>query len=222
MAKILVVEDDPLVAESIGNVLTFHRHTVETVSDGKEALGLLKVSNYDLIVLDLWIPSLSGEELCAKYRANGGQTPILMLTGKRRLTDRVSGLDSGADDYLVKPFNVEEFTARVRALLRRESSVKQNELEAGDLRLDLRTKKVYLQNVEIQLLSKELAVLEFLLRHKGQVFSAETILRRVWSSESDSTLDALRQCIARLRKRIDIPGQPSIITTLVGLGYTIR
>ena len=222
MAKILVVEDDPLVAQSIATLLTSNRHTVESVADGEQALALLRVYNYDLIVLDLWIPGLTGEELCAKYRANGGQTPILMLTGKRRLTDKVAGLDSGADDYLVKPFNAEELSARVRALLRRESSEKTNELVSGELRLNLKTKTVHVQDGEVQLLAKELAVLEFLLRHKGQVFSAETILDRVWSSESDSTLDAIRQCIARLRKKIDKPGRPSMITTVIGLGYTIK
>jgi DNA-binding response OmpR family regulator len=222
MAKILVVEDDPLVAQSIATLLTSNRHTVESVADGGQALALLRVYNYDLIVLDLWIPGLTGEELCAKYRANGGQTPILMLTGKRRLTDKVAGLDSGADDYLVKPFNAEELSARVRALLRRESSEKTNELVSGELRLNLKTKTVHVQDGEVQLLAKELAVLEFLLRHKGQVFSAETILDRVWSSESDSTLDAIRQCIARLRKKIDKPGRPSMITTVIGLGYTIK
>ncbi len=221
MAKILVVEDDEDVALSISDALAVEHHTVECVHDGKEGLDRLKFYKYDLAILDWNLPNLSGVDICSQFRERGGNIPILMLTGKNQTVDKISGLNSGADDYLTKPFDVHELGARVRALLRRPAAVTGNTLAAGDFQLDTQTFRVTRKGEEIKLLPKEFAVLEFLIRHKNQVFGVDSLLDRVWHSESDASPDAVRQCIARLRKKIDVDGEPSLITTVVGVGYKV-
>ena len=222
MAKILVAEDDQAVADTLIDVLTLQRHTIEHVVDGQEALSRLKIYDYDAAILDWSLPSLDGPDICSLYRQSGGTIPILILTAKSAVSAKASGLDAGADDYLTKPFDIEELNARVRALLRRSPRLSDKELTANGLRLNLNQKRVFRDAEEIILVPKEYAVLEFLLRHKGQTFSPEELLNRVWSAESDSTVDAVRQCVKRLRNKIDLPGAPSLIATKVGLGYLIE
>lgn len=222
MAKILVVEDDKNISESVRDFLASENHVVELADDGNSALDLLDVYEFDLIVLDVNLPGLSGFEVCKRFRKNRGQTPIIMLTGKGEINDKMQGLDSGADDYLTKPFDMRELSARVRALLRRPRAVTGNLLTAHDLTLDTQNATVTRAGKSIRLLPREYAVLEFLLRHKNQVFSIESLLDRIWHTSSDSSPDAVRQAISRLRTKIDTDGQPSIITTVVGLGYTIE
>lgn len=221
MAKILVVEDDQSVTEAISDALSTEGHIVESVGDGLAALKRLENSGYDIVLLDLGLPELGGDEVCIRYRNSGGQLPILMITARNTVLDRTSGLDSGADDYLAKPFSVDELCARVRALLRRAGDARSNQLKVGRLIFDLKTRRVYKDKEEIKLLPKELDVLEFLMRNKGQVFSVESLLRRVWQSDANVSMDACRQCLARLRKRIDSEGEPSLISTVMGLGYRI-
>ncbi len=221
MAKILLVEDDIETLDAVADALELQNHVVEKVIDGNEAADRLKFYFYDLVVLDWGLPGRSGIDICQEYRGRGGKTPVLMLTGRKEFDDRVHGLDAGADDYLPKPFNMAELIARTRALLRRPAGLVADVLSVQDVVLDLKTKKVTRAGVEIPLLAKELAVLEFLMRHCDQVFSVTDLLEKVWHSESDSTEIAVRQTITRLRKKLDADSRDPIVKTIKGLGYKI-
>lgn len=221
MAKVLLIEDDVALSDSIVDLLRFERHEVESVTDGLEAAERLKFYAYDFVILDLSLPSKSGIEVLREFRHRGGATPVLILTGKNAIQDKEIGLDSGADDYLTKPFDVRELMARMRALLRRPHQVTDTVLTAGDVVLDTRTFMVTRAGEEIKLLPKEFALLEFLVRHRYQVFNVDELLDRVWSSETESTTDAVRQCITRIRKKLDRDGEPSVIVTVTGLGYKV-
>lgn len=223
MAKIFLVEDDPDICVNVKDWLqNCESHIVEVVGNGQDGLDQLKFYNFDLIILDWDLPDLSGLDLCDKFRSGGGNTPILFLTGKRELIHKEAGFDAGADDYLTKPFQMRELAARVRALLRRPPSVlKGGALQCRHLRLDPSSASVTCNGEEIKLNNKEYLLLEFLLRHVGQVFTADALLDRVWQNSSDSTAEAITTTIKRLRKKIDLPGQPSMITTLHRLGYRL-
>lgn len=224
MAKIFLVEDDPEIVENVRDWLQeCEKHIVETAVNGRDGLEHLRFYNYDLIILDWELPSMSGLEICTEYRKRGGNTPVLFLTGKREVMNKEAGFDAGADDYLTKPFHVRELAARVRALLRRPPSVyKGSVLQCRHMELDPASAGVTSNGVAVKLNAKEYALLEFLMRHPGQLFSAEALLDRVWKSSSDATTEAITTCIKRLRKKLDVEGQPSIITTLHGLGYRLE
>ena len=224
MAKVLLVEDDPQVASSVEEWLVLERHEVDCVADGKEGLDRLKFYEYDLAVLDYGLPGLSGVNVCLEYRRQGGKIPIIMLTGRGMIEDKEAGLNAGADDYLTKPFDLRELSARIRALLRRPAGLSgpQDVLQVGDLLLDIKSAKVKRQDEEIALVPRELALLEFLMRRPDQYFTQEVLLNRVWSSESMASPEALRQCVKRLRKKIDRPGEESLIANIHGLGYKLR
>lgn len=211
-----------MVAEAIKDVLEMGNHTVEWTTDGLEGFERLSIYQYDVAILDWSLPNMDGVDICKTYRSKGGSIPVLMLTGKNNVSDKVKGLDAGADDYLTKPFSVPELQARLRALLRRPSTTLPEVLTVGDLTVDPKLCKARRGEREISLLPKEMAVLEFLMRHREQIFSVSDLLNRVWSSESESTEDAVRQCITRLRKKIDAEGEKSIIVTVKGLGYRIE
>jgi DNA-binding response OmpR family regulator len=221
MAKILVVEDDAPVRTAVSDYLAFHKHTVETAADGAEGFHRLQSYNYDLIILDWELPSLAGVDVCKRFRHGGGKTPVLMLTGRKAIVDKESGFDAGADDYLTKPFELRELIIRVKALLRRPAGVVSEVLSAGLIALDTTAMKVMCGDSEIRLLPREYALLEFLLRNKNKFFQAEELLNSVWDADKDSSAVAVRQCIKRLRARIDSPDAPSIITNRIGLGYGI-
>lgn len=221
MSKILLVEDDDLVLEAIADTLETNNFVVEKVRDGQEAADRLKLYSYDLAILDIGLPKINGFDVCRNHRAAGGITPILMLTGKSEIEDRVSGLDAGADDYLPKPFHMRELVARVRSLLRRPAGLLGDVLSVRGITLNPSMGKASRDGVEIDLLAKELALMEFLMRHKDQIFSVDDLLDKVWHSESESSEDAVRQCVTRVRKKLDVDGKPSIITTVKGLGYKI-
>lgn len=221
MAKILVVDDDKLLADLVSDSLGAEHYTTECAYNGEDARLLLKSYHYDVIVLDWGLPGVSGVELCKEYRFGGGTTPILMLTGKDTIDDKEAGLDSGADDYLTKPFHLKELSARVRALLRRSASISGNVLEVRDLVLDPTAHKLSRDGAEIQLHPKEFALLEHLMRHPNQVFSAQNLLDRVWTSESNVGPETVRTCVKRLRQKIDIDGQPSLLENIYGVGYKL-
>lgn len=221
MAKILIVEDDKDLSDSVADILRFEHHNVEQIHNGQDALDNLLVYVYDLVILDWELPGLNGVEILKRVRDQGKSYPILMLTGRSAIEDKTTGLDGGADDYLPKPFDMKELSSRIRALLRRSQKTISNQLKVDDLTLDLTTSQVKRGEQEIKLLRMELALFEFLLRHKGQAFNVEDLLDRVWPSETESTHDAVRQTVIRLRKKIDKKGEPSIITTAVGIGYKI-
>lgn len=221
MAKILIVEDEDMLSDPIRIYLTMEHHLVEVVEDGLEAAERLKFYKYDLVIMDWVLPSLSGIDVCKQFRASGGTTPILMLTAKRQTQEKVSALDAGADDYLTKPFEVQEVSARVRALLRRPQSMAGNSLSARNVVMEPSTYKVTREGQEVQLLPKEFALLEFFMRHPNQVFSAEALLDRVWSSDSEASPETIRTYIKRLRQKIDTPGQNSMLSTVHGVGYKL-
>lgn len=222
MAKILLVEDDRDVCSMIADALSAESHTVEAVNTGSEGRERVISFNYDLVILDWELPQASGVEILKEMRARGLATAVLMLTGKSATNDKELGLDSGADDYLTKPFSMKELQARIRALLRRPQGYTGVSLNAGALSLDPVMHKVFRDGAEIKLLPKELALLEFFMRHKGQVFTAEAVLNRVWSSESEATPESFRTCLKRLRQKIDLDGKESIIEYVHGLGYRMN
>ncbi len=221
MAKILIVEDDRQLCDLIVDWLTGEGHVPEVVHKGAEGLERLRFYKYDLVILDWELPGLSGVEICREYRMIGGQAPVIMLTGKREVEEKEAGLDSGADDYLTKPFHFKELSARLRALLRRPAGVHRTVLTAGALSLDPSSRRVLLREQEVDLQPKEFALLEFLLRHPNQPFSSEAIVDRVWSSESDASPDTVRIHIMRLRKKIDEDGKESMIRTIHRVGYML-
>lgn len=221
MAKILIVEDEPDLSEPVRAYLTHEHHLVEVVEDGNEAMERLRFYKYDLIIMDWMLPGMHGVDVCKHFRDSGGTTPILMLTSRRQTNDKITGLDAGADDYLTKPFDVHEISARVRALLRRPQAVQSNVLSVRNLVLETSTFRVTRDGQDIQLLPKEFALLEFFMRHPNQVFSAEALLDRVWSSESEASPETIRTYIKRLRQKIDTKEVASIISTVHGVGYKL-
>jgi DNA-binding response OmpR family regulator len=222
VAKILVVEDDPSLARMIRDWLIFEHHLVETANNGREGLDKLNYYQYDLVILDWELPEITGVELAKNFRTNGGKTPILMLTGKNTLGDKEVGFDAGIDDYLTKPFHMKELSLRLRALLRRSSPVVGDKIKYRDLELETALHRVTRDGKDLQLLPKEFALLDWFLRHPNQVFSAEAILGRVWSSDANSSVDAVSTCIKRLRKKVDVEGRPSVIKTVHGVGYKLE
>jgi DNA-binding response OmpR family regulator len=221
MAKILVVEDERALSDVVLDYLGAQNYNADHVADGKEALDRLKFYSYDLVILDWNLPNMEGPDICKAFRASGGTTPILMLTGKRDIDDREYGLDSGADDYLTKPFHMKELGARVRALLRRPAAVVSKDLSARDITLDPTTHRVCKGGQDLDILPKEFALLEFLLRHPRQVFSAEALIERVWPTDSEASSGTIRTYVNRLRSKIDTKGQDSLITTVHGIGYRL-
>jgi DNA-binding response OmpR family regulator len=221
MAKILLVEDDRDLAGMVIDWLKFEHHLVEAVHDGEDAVNMLKSYQFDVIILDWQLPKLEGVDVLRNYRTGGGQTPVLMLTGKGAIAEKEVGLDAGADDYLTKPFHMKELSARLRALLRRPGNVTGNVLSARDICLEPATFRVTKGGADIQLLPKEFALLEFLMRHPNQVFSADALLDRVWKSESNVSPETVRTCLKRLRRKIDTEEQDSLIQTLHGVGYKL-
>ncbi len=219
MAKILIVEDDEQLADLIVQCLTRENHLVEHVNNGADALSQVKLYIFDLIILDWNLPEVTGLGILKEFRSRGGITPVLFLTGRRDLSDKLEGLDAGADDYLTKPFDSRELTSRIRALLRRPQVLVGDVLEVGKLRLDPKDFKVTLGDEEIKLVPKEFALLEFLMRHPGELFGVDKLLDSVWPCQSDSTREALTTCIKRLRKKLDGDSDTSMIRNVHGVGY---
>lgn len=222
MAKILIVEDDLALCTVVRDWLVHENHTVETVHTGADAEEFLRSYQYDCIVLDWGLPDKPGLAVCQKFRASGGKTPIIMLTGKKEIEDKEAGLDSGADDYLTKPFDVKELSARLRALLRRPAALTENILRFGDLQLDPSSFSVTRGGAEIKLFRKEFALLEFLMRHPSKVFSPEALLNHVWQSEAGVGPETVRTSVKRLRQSIDKDGEESMIENVRGVGYRLR
>jgi DNA-binding response OmpR family regulator len=222
MAKILIVDDNSELSDNIKEWLSGEQYIVDTCADGVQALQYLSTYEYDAIVLDWTMPKISGVEVCRQYRGTGGTTPILMLTGRRTLDDKEEGLDAGADDYLTKPFEVRELSARLRALIRRAAKAPGNVLKFGNIVLDKDKHQVMKIGQEVKLMPKEFAILELLLSYPNKVFSAEALIERIWSAESDASPEIVRKYINRLRKEVDTEGQPSIIRTVHGVGYALE
>ena len=220
--RLLVVEDDPKLGGLLRRGLGDHGNAADLASSGEDALWMAKVHEYDAIVLDVMLPGLDGFQTCARLRSDGVWTPVLMLTARDAVEDRIVGLDSGADDYLTKPFSIAELRARLRALVRRGASERPAILELGDLRLDPATQQVWRGEVEIALANKELALLELFMRRPGEVLSRYQLLEHAWDMAYDNRSNVVAVHIGRLREKIDRPFSRSSIETVRGAGYRLR
>ncbi len=222
MARVLIVEDNLEILELITYCLSSENHLLETLSDGKQALERLSNENFDAVILDWELPGFSGIEILKQFRAAGGGTRIMMLANKPNLSEKMESLESGADDYVTKPFHPDELSARLRALLRRPAEFVGTILSSGNVSLDPLTGVVKKSGVPVQLTAKERALLEFLMRHPKEVFSAEAILDHVWPTQSESSPLAVRVCINGLRSKLDSNSSSSIIENVHGVGYRLR
>lgn len=222
MSKILLVEDDADLAENIRDWLIGEQYFVDLIEQGKDALSMAQMQQYDLVILDWGLPDMTGIEVMKLLRSRGGNMPILMLTGKKTVEEKEKGLDSGADDYLVKPIELRELSARIRALLRRPVAVASKTLSVGGISLDPSTFRVSRNGEEIVLQPKEFALLKFLMEHPNQVFGAEAIITRLWPTETEVSADVVRKHINKIRGKLDLEGRPSIIRTIHGVGYCVE
>ncbi|MEX2586887.1 MAG: response regulator transcription factor [Actinomycetota bacterium] len=221
--RVLVVDDEPAVRDAVQRALKLDNYDVETAADGGEALRSLKVAAPDLIVLDLLMPVVDGLEVCRQLRSAGDSTPILMLTARDSVDNRVEGLDAGADDYLVKPFALDELLARVRALLRRSSPTEGEQLaKFADVTLDPVSREVTRGTRSIQLTRTEFLLLELFLHNPRRVLTREIILDRVWGFDFGPESNSLEVYIGYLRKKMEAGGEPRLIHTVRGVGYVMR
>ncbi|MBK8006709.1 MAG: response regulator transcription factor [Gemmatimonadetes bacterium] len=220
--RVLVVEDDPEVSDLLRRTISRAAGAVDLVATGADALRALRGTPYDAVVLDLGLPDMDGTEVCRRWRADGGRTPVLMLTARGALGDRVSGLDSGADDYLVKPFEVEELLARLRALLRRPDVPLPVVQRFEDVTLEPATRQVRRGDREIPLSSREFALLAFLMRAPGRVFSRAQLLEHVWDDHFDPIGNAVDVLVGRVRRKLDPDGRRPLIHTVRGAGYVLK
>ncbi|ACK65473.1 two component transcriptional regulator, winged helix family [Rippkaea orientalis PCC 8801] len=221
--KILLVEDDENIALPVVEDLSDRHYIVEVAQDGEMAFELLDVYEYDLILLDIMLPKIDGISLCRRLRSQGCQTPILMLTARDTVSDRVAGLDAGADDYLVKPFALQELSARIRALMRRGDSSLPPVLTWGNLSLNPNTCEVFYQEQPLSLSPKEYKLLEFFLRHPHRVFNRTQILDHLWPLEQLPEEATVKAHISSLRQKIKaVGGVPDLIETVYGLGYRLK
>jgi DNA-binding response OmpR family regulator len=224
MNRILVVEDDPAILRGLRDNLAFESYEVLTAADGETGERLVQEKSPDLIILDLMLPKLSGYELCRRIRGRGVQTPILMLSARAEETDRVLGLDLGADDYLTKPFSIRELLARVRALLRRihPETVLPDQAQFGDVRVDFRSYEVRRNGAAVELTRKEFGVLRLLVARAGHVLTREELLNEVWGYEHFPTTRTVDNHIASLRAKLEKdPSQPRHLLTVHGVGYKL-
>lgn len=220
--RVLVVEDEPRIAAFIERGLEENAYAVDVAGDGGEAYHWIRNFPYDIIILDVMLPGMDGIELCRKLRTEGNKTPILMLTARDTVDDRVSGLDAGADDYLVKPFAFRELLARLRALGRRGAQESENRLQTGDLTLDRVGHRVERSGKQIDLSAKEFALLELLMRHPNQTLSRTVIAEHVWDYNFSHQSNVVDVYIRYLRRKIDEPFDEKLIETVRGVGYRLR
>jgi two-component system, OmpR family, response regulator len=220
--RLLVVEDEPAIAEAVRAILASAGHAVDVTPTGQEALDWSAVYPYDLIVLDIVLPGMDGFEVCARLRAAGVGAPILMLTARDQLEDRVAGLDAGADDYLAKPFAAAELLARARALLRRGSSDRPAVITVGDLELDPATLGVRRAGRSIRLTAREFALLEVLARQPDRIFAQDRLIDAVWDAGFTAESNIVEVYIRSLRRKVDGGRRDGLIETVRGVGYRLR
>lgn len=221
--RILVAEDERELNSIIAKRLADEDYAVDSVFDGKNALEYMLTTSYDIVLLDVMMPGMDGFEVLKRYRAEGGTSPVLFLTARDAVSDRVRGLDSGGDDYLVKPFAFQELFARMRVLLRRnDGKNKSSVLQVGDLSLDTSSHRAVRRGREIELSSKEFSILEFLMRNEGAILSRESIRGHIWSWDYDGESNVVDVYIRYLRKKIDEGESVKLIHTVRGSGYMIK
>ncbi|MBX9693366.1 MAG: response regulator transcription factor [Cyanobacteria bacterium] len=222
MIRVLIVEDDLASSKLLSDFLTSEHYSVVATDNGSGAISLLENEQFDMAIIDWELPDISGVEIIKASRERGLQTKFLMLTGRQHALDKVEGLDSGADDYLTKPFEIAELSARVRALMRRPEDMKPTVIKYGVVTLDTVSHKVHIRGEEVKMLPTEYALLEFFLRYPNQVFSIAAILDRVWHSESDASESAVRTYITRLRNKLATNEEESPrIISVHGYGYKL-
>ena len=220
--RILLIEDDVVIAQSLKEGLEDEAYAVDVVHDGDEGYRTALADDYDVIILDIMLPTTNGYEVCRALRRDGKQTPILMLTARDAERDVITGLDTGADDYLAKPFSFEVLLARLRALLRRPNQKLDEILRVADLTLDPSLRKVNRASQEISLTTKEYGVLEYLMRNQGKVLSKEQIIAHVWDFDADVLPNNVELFIMFLRRKIDKPFAKKLIHTVPGFGYKLE
>lgn len=219
--RLLVVEDEKALCESIAKGLRLDGYEVDTAFDGEEAMDIISTDSYDLIILDLNLPGIDGLDILKNMRASDNETNVLILSARGGLNDKIEGLDSGANDYLCKPFHFEELEARVRSLTRRRTVQNNIVLECGEISLNTKTRTAFAKGKEIALTRKELAILEYLILHQGRPVSQEELIEHVWDSSVDSFSNSIRVHISALRKKIRTALGYDPITNRVGQGYVI-
>jgi two-component system OmpR family response regulator len=220
--RVLVVEDEARMAALLQRGLREEGYSVDVASDGPNGLWMATENDYDAVLLDIMLPGFSGFDVCRRMREAGRWAPVLLLTAREAVEDRVQGLDAGADDYVTKPFSFAELAARVRALVRRGPGSRPAALEVGDLRLNPATHQAFRGDVELALSPKEMSVLELLMRNAGAVVTRTQLLEHAWDSEYDGESNVVDQYIAYLRKKVDRPFGRHDIETVRGIGYRIR
>jgi two-component system response regulator MprA len=220
-ARILVIEDDESILRFLRRGLAYEDYQVDSASDGQMGLALARDNPPDLVILDLMLPGMDGLEVCRRLRA-GGQVPILIITAKDSINDRVLGLDMGADDYMVKPINFDELLARVRALLRRAQPSRPQVLRFSDLSLDTGTRQAYRDDRTISLTAKEYELLELFMRHPRQVLTRDVIFDRVWGYDFGGESNIIEVYIRYLRQKLEVGEETRLIHTVRGMGYVLR
>ncbi len=221
--RILIIEDERRIANTIKKGLEFERYAVDVAYDGNEGFDMAEIEDYDLILLDLMLPGMDGIEICKELRKKNIHTPILMLTAKGQTQDKITGLDSGADDYLTKPFSFEELLARTRALSRRPRTQTNSSLTISDLKLNPQNFTVERAGKRIQLSAKEFSLLEYLMRNPVKILTKDQIISRVWNYDADILPNTIEVYIRNLRNKIDrpFPTEKPLIHTIRGFGYQI-
>lgn len=220
--RILVVEDNRRLNQSLTSSLVHEGYSVDSAYDGQEGQDLAEMTPYDVILLDILLPQKDGLEVCRDLRRRRVQTPILLLTARDSIDDRVQGLDCGADDYLVKPFAIRELLARLRALLRRQQPYKQGQLAVGSLVVDPPTHTVEREGRALELTPKEFALLEYLMYHPNQVVTREMIEQHIWNYDFECESNVIDVYVRRLRRKIDDPFTVKLLTTVRGVGYRLQ
>ena len=219
--RILVVEDDDQIAAIVRDGLTRTGYRVELAADGPAALAAVQAQPFDLVVLDLLLPGMDGVEVCRQLRTQGGP-PVIMLTARDAVAEKIAGLESGADDYLTKPFVLAELVARVRAVLRRHAPRPQAPLRVADLTLDARGRRAWRGERALELTAREFDLLECLMQHAGQVLPHSVLLEQVWGYDFEGESNAVKVYVAYLRQKLNAAGEPDLIRAVRGVGYVLR
>ena len=219
--KLLLAEDEPAMAEAVTDILEYHRYQVDVVYDGKEALDYIHAGGYDGIIMDIMMPGMTGLEVLTQIRREGYRTPVLLLTAKSQIEDRIEGLDAGADDYLPKPFAMGELLARIRAMLRRREEYQPDVREFGDLVLDSGSSELRCGDRKVTLPKVEYQMMEVLMLNHGIYLSSEDLLEKVWGYDTEADIGAVWVYISYLRKRIAAVGSKVKITAKRNIGYTL-